>query len=98
MTLMTVLTVLSSNSPGAILKLSEYEIEYRSFRTVIATFYLDFESKTNLMVSNLTFELGPCKAPMKYCEKQTIYNLYKRNNSSNGVKCAQEVDHFREIT
>ena len=95
--LMTVLTVLSSNSSAAVLKLSECDIEYRSFKTAIATFYSDFKSKTNLIVSNLALELGPCKAAMKYCKKQTIYNLYKRNNSSNGVKCAKEIDHFTEI-
>ena len=94
---MIVSTVLSSDSSEPILKISECEIEYRSSKTAIATFYLHFESKTNLIVSNLTFELGPCKAAMKYCEKQTIWNLYKRNNSSNGVKCAQEIDHFTEI-
>ena len=30
-------------------------------------------------------------------QKTKICNLYKRNNSSNGVKCAQEIDHFTEI-
>ena len=96
-TLMIVSTVLSSDSSAAILKTVECEIEYQSYRKSIATFYLHFESKTNLIVSNLTFELGPCKAAMKYCKKQTISNLYKKNNSSNGVKCAQEIDHFTEI-
>ena len=96
-TLMIVSTVLSFNLSSAMLKTVECEIEYQSYRESIATFYLHFESKTNLIVSNLTFELWPCKAAMKYCEKQTICNLYKRNNSSNGVKCAQEIDHFTEI-
>ena len=96
-TLMIVSTVLSSDLSEAILKISECEIEYRSSRTAMATFYLDFESKTNLIVSNLTFELEQCKAAMKDCERKTRCNLYKRNNSSNGVKCAQEIDHFTEI-
>ena len=96
-TLMIVSAVLSFDSSSAMLKTVECEIEYQSYRKSIVKFYLHFESKTNLIVSNLTFELGPCKAAMKYCAKQTICNLYKRNNSSNGVKCAQEIDHFTEI-
>ena len=96
-TLMIVSTVLSSDSSEPILKISECEIEYRSSKTAIATFYLHFESKTNLIVSNLTFELEQCKAAMKDCERKTRCNLYQRNNSSNGVKCAQEIDHLTEI-
>ena len=96
-TLMIVSTVLSSDSSSAILKTVECEIEYQNYRKSMQKYYLHFESKTNLIVSNLTFELGPCKAAMKYCKKQTISNLYKKNNSSNGVKCAQEIDHFTEI-
>ena len=98
MTLMTVLTVLSSNSSTAIVKLSECEIEYRSARTAITTFYLDFESKPNLIVPNLTFKLWPCKEAMEYCKMQTRCNFYQRNNSSNGVKCAQKIDLLTEIT
>ena len=95
---MIVSTVLSSDSSEAILKISECEIEYGSPKTAIATFYLDFESKTNLIVSNLTFELKQCKAAMKDCERKTRCNLYQRNNSSNGVKCAQEIYLLAEIT
>ena len=96
-TLMIVSTVLSSDLSEAILKISECEIEYRSSRTAMATFYLDFESKTNLIVSNLTFELEQCKAARKDCERKTRCNLYQRNNSSNGVKCAQEIYLLTEI-
>ena len=71
-TLMIVSTVISFDSSSGMLKTVECEIEYQSYRKSIATFWLHFESKTNLIVSNLTFELGPCKAAMKYCEKQTI--------------------------
>ena len=48
-------------------------------------------------MSNLTFELEQCKAAMKDCERKIRCNLYQRNNSSNGVKCAQEIDHLTEI-
>ena len=96
-TFMIVSTVLSFDSSEAILKISECEIEYRSYRTAIATFYLDFESKTNLIVSNLTFELKQCKAAMKVCERKTRCNLCQRNNSSYGVKCAQEIYLLTEI-
>ena len=69
-TLMIVSTVLSSDSSSAILKTVECEIEYQNYRKSMQKYYLHFESKTNLIVSNLTFELGPCKAAMKYCKKQ----------------------------
>ena len=96
-TLMIVSTVISFDSSSGMLKTVECEIEYQSYRKSIATFYLHFESKTNLIVSNLTFELEQCKAAMKDCERKTRCNLYQRNNSSNGVKCAREIDHFTEI-
>ena len=98
MTLMTVLTVLSSNSSAAVLKLSECEIEYRNYRMATATFYLDFENKTNLIVSNLTFKRWQCTEAMGYCKIQARCNFYQRNNSSNGVKCAQDIDLLSEIT
>ena len=39
----------------------ECEIEYKSSEKGMVTFYLDFESKSNLSMSNLTFELVSCE-------------------------------------
>ena len=93
---MIVLTVLSCEAFSSILKKTGCEIEYKSFNYGMVTFYLDFEEKTNLDVSNLTFELVSCKSATTNCKKQC--NLYKRSNISNGINCTKKIDLLEEIT
>ena len=95
---MIVLTVLSSEAFSSVSKKMRCEIEYKSYRKAMATFYLDFEEKNNLDMSNLTFELVSCKSGKTNCKKQVRCNLYKRSNISNGINCTKNIDLLTEIT
>ena len=95
---MIVLTVLSSEAFSSVSKKMRCEIEYKSYRKAMATFYLDFEEKNNLDMSNLTFELMSCKSGKTNCKKQVTCNLYKRSNISNGINCTKNIDLLTEIT
>ena len=95
---MIVLTVLSSKAFSSVSKKMRCEIEYKSSRKAMATFYLDFEEKNNLDMSNLTFELVSCKSGKTNCKKQVRCNLYKRSNISNGINCTKNIDLLTEIT
>ena len=95
---MIVLTVLSSEAFSSVSKKMRCEIEYKSYRKAMATFYLDFEEKNNLDITNLTFELVSCKSAKTNCKKQVRCNLYKRSNISNGINCTKNIDLLTEIT
>ena len=95
---MVVLTVLSSKVFSSISKKARCEIEYTNSRYSMATFYLDFEEKTSLNMSNLKFELVSCISAKTNCKRQVSCNLYKRSNISNGITCKKKVDLLTEIT
>ena len=57
-----------------------------------------FENKMDLNMSNLTFELAKCKAARKNCNQYTKCDLYKRFNSSDGIKCTKKISLVAEIT
>ena len=92
---MMIPTILSSKSSSEISEKMRCEIEYKSSRKCMISFYKDFESKNILHMSNVTFLLEPCKSAMKTC-KQIRFRFYKRSNSSNSVNCTKEIDFLKK--
>ena len=100
--LITALTVLTFLSSSAISKKMEQikmtcEIEYERFEEDTATFCLVSKIKW-IWMFNLTFELAKCKAARKNCNQYTKCDLYKRFNSSDGIKCTKKISLVAEIT
>ena len=63
--LMIIPTILSCTSSPTISEKMNCEIEYKSYRKSMVTFYIDFKNENTLNLSNSTFLLVSRKSAMK---------------------------------